>query len=251
MIIFTIATRELRSLFLSPLAWSILAVVQLILAYFFLLYIDQFFALQSSLARLENVPGVTEMIATPLFDTAAIVLLFVTPMLTMRLVSEERRSQTLPLLLSAPVSMTEIILGKYLGILLFMLLMLAMIISMPLSLLLGGSLDFGMLFSGALGLGLLLASFAAAGLFISSMTAQPTVAAISTFGILLLLWILDAASTTGSQSSELYSYISILRHYQNFLKGVFNSSDLLYYLLFIVTFLVLSVRRLDAERLQH
>lgn len=253
MSIFTIAARELRSLFLSPLAWTILAVVQLILAYFFLVLLDQFAMLQPQLAQMETAPGVTEIVVASLLDTAGIVLLLVAPMLTMRLISEELRNQTLPLLFSAPVSMTEIVLGKYLGILGFFMLILAITALMPLSLYSGTTLDTGMMFSGFLGLGLLLAAIAAVGLFMSSMTAQPTVAAVSTFGILLLLWILDAASTTGAadKSGNVLAYLSILRHYQPMLKGAFKSVDVIYYLLFISTFLVLTVRRLDSYRLQH
>lgn len=250
--IMTIAARELRSMFLSPLAWTILAVVQLILAYFFLLYLDQFATLQPQLGQMETSPGVTELVARPVLDTAGIVLLLVAPMLTMRLLSEELRNQTLPLLFSAPVSMTEIILGKYLGIVGFFMLVLLMIALMPLSLYSGTSLDTGMLFSGFMGLALLLSSIAAVGLFMSSLTAQPTVAAISTFGVLLLLWILDAASSTGGDTTtSVVAYLSFLRHYQPLLKGAFNSADVAYYLLFITTFLVLAIRRLDSYRLQH
>lgn len=250
--ILTIAARELRSMFLSPLAWTILAVVQLILAYFFLLYLDQFVTLQPQLAQMETSPGVTEMVAMPVLDTAGIVLLLVAPMLTMRLLSEELRNRTLTLLFSAPVSMTEIIFGKFLGMVAFFMLVLLMVALMPLSLYAGTSLDTGMLFSGFMGLALLLASIAAVGLFMSSLTAQPTVAAISTFGILLLLWILDAASNTGGDTSNnVLAYLSFLRHYQPLLKGSFNSADVAYYVLFITTFLVLAIRRLDSYRLQH
>jgi len=251
LIIFTIAARELRSLFLSPLAWTILSVVQFILTYFFLLYVEQFIKIQPELAQYPNAPGVTEVVVAPLFDTAGLILLLVMPILTMRLISEERRNRTLALLFSAPVSMTEIILGKFIGILSFTLIIVALLTMMPLSLLLGTNLDIGLLFSGLLGLVLLVSSFAAVGLYMSSLTSQPTVAAISTFGILLLLWILDAAGSTGGESDRVFSYLSLLRHFQPMLKGVFNSSDVIYYLLFITTFLVLSIRRLDADRLQH
>ena len=123
---------------------------------------------------------------------------------------------------------------------------------MPLSLLLGGSLDFGLVASGLLGLLLVTASFAAAGLFLSAMTEQPTVAAISTFGLLLLLWILNQADNTGGEGKDaLLAYLSTLGHYQAMLKGIFDAKDVVYYLLFIATFLVMSIRRLDADRLQE
>ena len=170
-----------------------------------------------------------------------------------RLVSEERRAQTLSLLFSAPLSMSEIVLGKFLGVMGFLTIMVLMIVLMPLSLLSGGSLDLGMLFSGVLGLLLLLASFAALGLFMSTLTEQPTIAAVSSFGVLLLLWIIDWAggNESAGQASELFAYLSLLRHFESLLKGVFDSADLIYYLLFVTLFLVLSIRRLDADRLQH
>jgi ABC-2 type transport system permease protein len=248
----TIAGRELRSLFLSPLAWSILAVSQLILAYVFLIQLELYLQWQPRLAGIDGAPGLTEIVVTPLFRTAAVVLLLVAPLLTMRLVSEERRAGTLSLLLSAPVSMTEIVLGKYAGVTAFLACLLGLIALMPLSLLVGATLDFGLFAAGLLGLFLVLASFAAAGLFLSTLTDQPTVAAVSTFGLLLFLWILDWASGTRTQdASEVLGYLSLLTHYDALLKGVFDTQDVAYYLLFITTFLVLSVRRLDADRLQE
>lgn len=252
MLILTLVLRELRSLFLSPRAWAVLAVVQLILGYLFLVYVDSFTEVQPRLAGTEGAPGLTDIVISPLFATASFVLLLVIPVLTMGLISEERHNQTLSLLFSAPLSMTEIILGKYLAILAFLLIMLAMITLMPLSLLLGGTIDLGQFSSGLLALALLLASFTALGLFISTLTQQPTVAAVTTFGILLLLWVLDWAGKTDiPYVSGPLGYLSMLGHYAALLKGVFNSSDVIYYLLFIITFLVLAIRRLDADRLQR
>ena len=248
--IWTIAGRELRSLFLSPLAWVILAVVQGLCAYFFLLYVDLFMQLQPRFAALPNGPGIANIVIIPLYSTAATVLLLVVPLLTMRLISEERRGQTLSLLISAPVSMTEIILGKFVGIFSFVLIMLLLIALMPLSLFFGGTLDIGLWFSGLLGLALVLATFCSVGLFISTLTSQPTVAAIGSFGVLLLLWILNLAGTTGS-GSELFNYLSLLSHYQSLLQGNFSSTDIIYYLLITGLCLILSVHRLDADRLQH
>ncbi len=249
--IFTLAARELRSMFLSPMAWVILAVISGLCAYFFLLYIDLYLQLQPRLAAAPNAPGITDVIVVPLFSTAATVLLLVTPLLTMRLISEERRSQTLSLLMSAPVSMTEIILGKFLGVFAFVLLMLTLVAVMPLSLLAGGEIDMGLWASGLLGLVLLLASFCSIGLYVSTLTTQPTVAAVATFGLLLLLWVLNLAGSTGNEGGGVLSYLSLLSHYQPLLKGIFSSADIIYYLLLISSCLVLSVRRLDADRLQH
>lgn len=252
MMILTLAKRELRSLFLSPLAWSILAIVQLILGYLFLSQLQEFLQIQDKLSTLENAPGVTELVIAPLYGSAAFIMMLVTPLLTMRLISEERRNQSLALLLSAPVSMTEIIIGKYLGMLSFAALMILMMTLMPLSLYFAGTLDAGLLFSMVLGISLLLAAFISLGLYMSSLTAQPTIAAMSTFGMLLMLWIIDwAGSKADATASGLLEYISMLRHFEAFSKGLFNSSDFIYYLLFISFFLILSIRRLDGDRLQR
>lgn len=248
-----IAAHELRSMFLSPLAWSILAVVQLILAYIFLVQVELFMQWQPRLAGIPGSPGLTDIVVSPLFQSAAIVLLLVVPLLTMRLVSDERRNRTLTLLLSSPLSMSEIILGKYLGLMGFLLILLSLLALMPLSLLLGGGLDLGLLVSGLLGLVLVVASFAAAGLFLSTLTEQPTVAAVSSFGLLLFLWIIDWAGAKGGDGAAggLLAYLSLLGHYDALLKGVFDSKDILYYLIFCATFLILAIHRLDAERLQR
>ena len=248
----TIAAKELRSLFLSPLAWSILGVLQFIFGYLFLGQLDLFLQIQPRLATMSDAPGLTEIVVAPMFTNAAIMLLLVMPLLTMRLISEEKRSGTLSLLISAPVSMTEIIIGKYLSIIAFIFIMLFFMALMPLSLLLGGNLDYGMVFSGFLALFLLLSSFTAVGLYMSTLTTQPTIAAISSFGLILLLWVIDWASGFSTDTSgSVMHYLSILQHYQPLISGVFKSSDVTYYLLFIITFLGLSIRRLDADRLQH
>lgn len=248
--IFTIAGRELRSLFLSPLAWSILAVTLFILAYLFLTQIETYISLQPRLAAIEGAPGVADIVIAPLFANAATVLLLITPLITMRTISEERRNRTLSLLFTAPVSMTEIVLGKYLGVLSFFLILLGLLALMPLSLLVGTDVDMGKLAAGMLGLTLVVAAFAAIGLYMSSLTEQPTVAAVTTFGLLLLLWIIDWAGNTNGDSNTL-AQLSMLRHYEPLLKGLFNSADVAYYLLVVALFIGFTIRRMDATRLQH
>jgi len=252
MMILTLARRELRSLFLSPLAWAILATVQFILSYLFMSQLQEFLLIQSKLASIENAPGVTELVIVPLYGSAAFIMMLVTPLLTMRLISEERRNRSLALLISAPISMAEIIIGKYLGMLGFAAIMILMMTLMPLSLYIGGSIDAGLLFTIVLGISLLIASFMALGLYMSSLTAQPTIAAMSTFGMLIMLWIIDwAGGKADATASDLLEYLSMLRHFEAFSKGIFSSSDFVYYILFISLFLILSIRRLDGDRLQR
>ena len=248
---FTLARNELYRLFLSPLAWVILALSQLILAYSFLTDIDYFIQIQAKISAIPGAPGVTELIAMPLLSNTATLLLLLTPLITMRLIAEDRRNDSLPLLLSAPLSTQQIILGKYLGTIGFFTILLLLISLMPLSLALGSDLDFGLFAVGFLGLTLLVASFTAIGLFLSSLTKQPAIAAISTFSCLFLFWIIDWAGDTqiAAESSGLFSWLSMLRHYEPLLQGEVNSSDIAYFLIIITAFLALAIRKLDSERL--
>lgn len=247
--IWVIAKREFIAMFQAPLAWVILAVIQLILGYMFLTNLDNFFLLQPQLLQLQNTPGVTDIVVAPLMQVAAIILLMVMPLLTMRCIAEEKRNRSLTLLISAPLSMTEIVLGKFFGLMLFVLVLVSMLMLMPLSLYLGTTPDAGKLLSIYIGMLLLLGAFSAIGLYLSSLTENQTIAAVGSFGILLMLWIIDwlSDSVTGGQS--LLAYLSLLQHHESLLEGVFDSSDIAYYLLLITGFLGLTVRQLDRERL--
>ena len=251
-----IAIREFKSLFLSPLAWAILTVTQIILCYQFLSQLESYMKVQSKLSTLENSPGITDLVVSPLLSGAAIILLLIVPLLTMRLISEEQKNQTITLLFSAPISMSQIILGKYFGVLGFLIILLMMIALMPLSLLFGTAIDLGQLAAALMGLFLVLASFAAAGVYMSTLTRHPAIAAVSNFGLLFFLWIINFAgmnteSSVNAQNAISLSYFSLLNHFEPLLRGVFSTTDIIYYLLFIALFLVLSVRRLEHLRLPH
>ena len=123
----TIIEKELRLLFSSPLAWVLLTLMQLVLTWIFLGHLDAFLEIQTQLMQLANPPGATEIIVAPTFAMAAIILLMITPLLTMRLIAEERRNNTMTLLISAPISMTDIVLGKFLGLMVFFAVMIALL----------------------------------------------------------------------------------------------------------------------------
>ena len=169
----------------------------------------------------------------------------ITPLLTMRLISEEKHNHTISLLLSAPVSITEIVLGKYLGLLFFMLIILFLITLMPLSLSMGTELGILELLSSIFGLFLMLAMFGAIGLYMSSLADNPMIAAISTFGALLLLWVFGLFITT-----NVLNYLSFQVHFMTILRGILNTKDIAYFLLFITGFIVLTIRQLETQRLQ-
>ena len=250
--IWTIAQTEFRRMFASPLAWVILAVVQLILALLMLVMMDSFVNdLQPRFAGLDSAPGVTDAIVAPLMLWAGIVMLAVSPLITMRLISEERQTGSLPLLISSPISLTEIVLGKYLGLMLFYALMVGMIGIMAASLALGGGLDWGKFAAALLGLFLLLASFAAAGLYVSCLANQPAMAALGGFGLLMLLLVIYILGQVDTAGKSLFVYLTHFSHFVALTDGLFDSADLAYYLLFVVAFLALSIRRLDNLRLQR
>ena len=254
--IFTIADKDLKALFASPLAWVVLTFVQLILALVFLRTLDNFMLIQPQLIQVPNPPGITELVVVPLFSATAVVLLFAVPLLAMRLIAEERRNQTMVLLVSAPLSMTEIALGKFFGLAVFLLLVIAIAVLMPLSLLLGGRLDFGLLASLIIGVVLLAACFAAVGLYASCLTAQPFVAAMIAFGLLLGMLLAGETAAEGLHSrgwrvpAALAQVLSPLKNYEPFAKGMLDSYAIACMLLLTVTFLILTIRRLDAVRLR-
>jgi ABC-2 type transport system permease protein len=183
-----------------------------------------------------------------LYGFATILLLLIMPLLTMRLFAEERKSGSLTLLLSSPASLPEIVLGKFLGLGTFMLATLALLALMPLSLLVGTALDLGRVFAGLLGLLLMMSAFGAAGLFVSTLTKEPTIAAVVSFGLLLLIWLLQILGSQAGALGEVFTYISLIGHFESLRRGIFNSADVVYYLLFTGLFLWLAVLRLDMER---
>lgn len=241
-----IAMRELRSLYTLPSTWLVFAALQFVFALFFLSRLDEFLAAQPQLARLANPPGVTVAIAAPMFQTIALLLMMLTPMYTMRLIAEERRNQTLPLLLSAPLTERDIVLGKFLGILVFLVALSASVPLMLYSLALGTSLDHGLMLSNQIGLLLLIASFAALGLYISSLTVQPVIAAIGALAALVGLWLADIGAAA---PDSVWHAISPLGRFQNFNAGLLDSGDALFFVLFTGAFLLLTMRRLHNNRI--
>lgn len=240
----TIVCKELKILFASSLAWIFLALMQLVLAWVFLERLHTFLAIQTQLTQLVNPPGITEVIVAPVFSMASIAFLMITPILSMRMLAEERRNHTLVMLISAPVSSAAIVLGKFAALMVFYLLALLLILLLSSSLLVGGTLDFGLLGSNVLGLTLLAACFASLGLYLSSLFSHPALAALSSMGVLLFLWLLDIVTLDVAQSAR---YLSLFQHFENFNQGLIDTFSLVFCLLFVVVFLALTMRQLDRE----
>ncbi|HEY7655509.1 MAG TPA: ABC transporter permease [Burkholderiales bacterium] len=254
--ILTIAGKELRTLFASPLAWVVLTVMQLIVGYAFLRRLDDFLQLQPQLAQMASPPGVTDLVAGPVFGTAAAVLLFAVPILAMRLVAEERRNQTMVLLMSAPVSMSEIVLGKFLGLAAFLAVIVAITALMPLSLAGAARLDWGLLAALVAGLLLLAASFAAVSLFVSCLTVHPVAAAIGAFAALLIMVLAGDAAGEGlrargwTEAASLAQVFSPIKSFEPFGKGLLDTYAAACLILLTALALALAVRQLDAQRLR-
>ena len=252
----TIAAKELKSLFASPLAWMVLTAIQLIAGFAFLKRLDDFLQIQPQLVQLASPPGVTELVAGPLYATTAILLLFAVPLLGMRSIAEERRNQTMVFLTSAPVSMTQIVLGKFAGLLFFIVLIVAMISAMPLTLAASTRLDYGHIGALAGGVLLIAAGFAAASLYISSLTTHPMGAAFGTFAILLVMLFMGEVAGDGLRArgwllpAALVQVFSPLKNFEPLGKGVVDTYAIACAVLLVVFFLVLAVRRLDARRLR-
>jgi len=245
--IINVARKELQSLFASPMGWIILALLMLAFGSFYLQGINNYFEVMSGSIRPAERVGVTIFVGQTVYGIASFLMLFAVPLLSMGLISGERKSQTLPFLFSAPISLTEIVVGKFLGLIIFLGILVAYILIMLSTLNIWSDIDFGYLLSNSLGLILLAASFSALGIYFSSLTSQPIVAAILSFIALFALMGLD--KFFGSQPDHWFGYISLMKHFQSFSRGVIDSKDIIYFILFITTFLVLTIRRLDSDRL--
>jgi ABC-2 type transport system permease protein len=239
-----IARKEFRSLFASPSTWWMLALLQFLFAWFYLARMDDYLQVQAQLTHAENAPGATMSIVAPLGSVLALLLLMLIPLFTMRLIAEERRNQTWVLLLAAPVSAADIVLGKFLGLLAMLALIVAGCAAMLATLLLGTHADIGLMLSNLLGLLLLAAGYAALGLYVSALSRQPVVAAAGAMGLSFALWLLDASAA----DNRFLRAIAPTAHFQNLNMGLVSSADLAYFALLIATLLWLAVRCLNDER---
>ncbi len=246
--ILNVARKELKSMFASPMGWVILALLMFSFGTYYLNGVNDYFEVMSGAMRPAERTGVTQFVGQVVYGFASFMVLFAVPLLSMRLVSEERRSQTLPFLFSAPVSITEIVIGKFLGLVVFLSILVVYIALMLMTLNLWADIDFGFILANSLGLFLMIASFSALGLFFSSMTQQPVIAAILTFIALFALMFLDRFFA-GDPTNTLAN-LSLVSHFRSFSGGLIDTGDIAYFLLFILTFLTLTVRRLDADRLR-
>ena len=247
-----IALREFKNFFISPLGWIILAAAQGIISFQYIARIaDYIFDYQPKLAKLSNPPGVTDLVGVYTIANTAELLLIIMPIVTMHAFSMERRNQSLTLLRSAPISITEMVLGKFIGIFAFSMIIVLQLAIMIFTLEVGTSLDIGKIASGLIGLTLVIAAWTAAGIYFSSLTKSPSTAAIVTIALLMILWKLEWGAESSDYVVALFAYLSVPNHFGPMVMGIIQSVDVCYFILFTALFLVLTIRRFDAERLRH
>jgi len=250
--IWAIFKKEMRLYFTSPVAWVVFTIFLLIAGYFFY-SIFAFYTLASMQSAMNPQMGrdlnVTDSVMRPLFSNISVILLLLMPLVTMRLFAEERRAGTIELLLTYPVRDGAVLSGKYLAALALYAIMIALTLLYPAIVVYFARLEWGPILTGYLGLLLMGATFIAVGVFASSLTENQIVAAITTFGVLLIFWILGwSADYAGGTAGKVLQFLSLLEHNDSFSKGVLDTKDVLYYLNFTLLALFLTLRSLEARR---
>ncbi|MBT4519958.1 MAG: ABC transporter permease [Halieaceae bacterium] len=247
--------RELGSYFNSYIAYVVIAMFLLVTGYFFYNLLASFsvisFQAQSNpmVGRQHNLLNINETVVRPLFGNISIVMLLMTPLLTMRLIAEERKSGTLELLRSYPVSDIDVVLAKYFACLTVFFAMIVPTLVYPALLLYLGEPEVMPMVTGYLGLVLLGGTFVAIGLFTSSITENQIIAASVSFALLFCFWLLSYSSAFVSAGiGKFISYIAINEHLESLAKGVVDSEDIIYYLGLIVLFIFLSLRSMESKQ---
>ena len=187
--ILNIAMKEIKSFFVTPMGWIIIALITAAFGWNYFIGVNNYFEVMSGAIRPAERVGVTIYVGQTVYGSASFLMLFAVPLLSMRLISEERRQQTLPFLFSAPISIIEIVLGKFFGLFAFLAIMVLYIFVMLSTLNIWADIDFGYLIANTFGLFLLVGSFAAIGIYFSSLTSQPIIAAILSFIFAVTLFI--------------------------------------------------------------
>ena len=248
--VITIARKELQAYFASPIAYVVIGFFSLLYGYFF--YTLMWFFERQSM-QVQPGSGATmnlnTMLIGPVIMNVSVIVLFVMPMITMRTYAEEKRSGTMELLLTSPLTDLQIILGKFFGALGLYAVMLAVTMLHMGLLFYYGSPEWKPVLTGYLGLFLMGGCFISAGLLISSLTKNQIVAGMVTFAVFLLLWVINwIGQSLGPTGQAVVTHLSITDHLDDFARGIIDTKHLVYYLSFIVFGLFLTARSVDSER---
>jgi ABC-2 type transport system permease protein len=249
--ILAIAHKELKAYFASPIAYVVIGLFALMFGFFYYTLLGIFIEQGMRMMGMQGGPtqNVNDQMIRPLFLNASVLLLFVLPMITMRTYSEEKRSGTIELLLTAPLTDVQIILGKFLGAMALYAAMLAVTFIHLGVLFAFGTPEWLPIVTGYVGLLLMGGCFISVGLLISSFTRNQIVAVMATFAVFLMLWVINwAGPLTGPRTSAVLDYLSITTHLDDFTRGVIDTKHVVYYVSFIAFGLFLTARSVDTER---
>jgi ABC-2 type transport system permease protein len=247
--IIAIADRELRAYFSSPIAYIIIGFFLLPFGVFFYLYLAAFVRQGLQQAQFGGAMNINQNVIRYVLQNASVIILFIMPMITMRTYSEEKRSGTIELLLTSPLTDVEIILGKFFGALGLYIAMLSVTLPYMGILFYYGNPEWRPLVAAYLGLLLMGGAFVSLGLLISSTTNNQIVAGIVSFVVFLLLWIVGwFADSAGPTIGPITSWLSITEHFDDFSKGIIDTKHVLYYLSLITFGLFLTAKSVDTER---
>jgi ABC-2 type transport system permease protein len=248
--ILAIAGKELKGYFASPIAYVVIGLYAIPFGYFFytlLLFFDRQSMQMAGLAGPSV--NVNEQLLRPVFLNTTVIFLFMLPMITMRTYAEEKRSGTIELLLTAPLTDFQIIAGKFLGAMGLYAAMLAITVPQVGLLFWFGNPEWIPIAITYLGLLLMGGCFISVGLFISSLTKNQILAVMATFTVFLMLWVINWIATfTGPTTQAVLNYLSITDHLDDFTRGVIDTKHLVYYASFIAFGLYLTLRSVDSER---
>jgi ABC-2 type transport system permease protein len=216
---------------------------------FFYLYLQAFVRQGLQMAQFGGAMNINQQVIRGVLQNASVIILFIMPMITMRTYSEEKRSGTIELLLTSPVSDLEIILGKFFGALGLYVAMLAVTLLYIAILFVYGNPEWRPLVAAYFGLLLMGGAFLSIGMLISSTTANQIVAGVVTFVVFLMLWIIGwFADSAGPTIGPITSYLSITEHFDDFAKGIIDTKHVIYYLSLITFGLFLTSKSVDTER---
>ncbi len=251
---FTIAGKELRSAFVSPIAYVVLTGFMLLGGWFFFNLLNRFNFLVQIYMSMRNPEmqarlNLNDLVIAPLLGNLSVVLIILIPVITMRSFAEEKRAGTYELLMTSPLSIAEIVVGKFLGTVAFLLVMLGLSGIYPLILIAYGNPEPGIIAAGYLGLFLLAVCFATIGLLTSSFTDNQIVAAVSCLVTLLLFYVISwPAETAGPTMAAVLKYLSLTEHFSEMVRGVIETKDVIYFLSVIVLALFLTHRSVESVR---
>ncbi len=248
--ILAIVRKEWRGYFASPVGYVVIGMYALVFGYFYTVYLSWFLRQSMQGPQMGGGPmNVNQQMIRGVFDNSMVIFLFVVPLITMRAYAEEKRSGTIELLMTSPITDFQIVIGKFLGAMSLYGAMLGVTLIHIGVLFAYGNPEWKPILTGYLGLVLLGGCFVSVGLFFSSLTKNQIVAGMFTFVVLLLLWVIGwIGNFSGPTVERLTGYLSLTSHVDDFLRGVIDSQHVVYYLSFITFGLFLTAKAVDSER---